>query len=146
MIRLMTNDDLEQIDLLEKQLFKGDAWPLDSYKYEINENDLSRMFVDIENDEIIAYGGMWFIFENCDITTIGVNPKYQGQGYGQKMLDHLIQVAKENECEFMHLEVRVSNEKAINLYKKNGFEIIRTRKGYYSDNHEDAYDMMRGLL
>jgi len=146
MIREMQLSDLEIIDSLEKQLFKGDAWPKESYIYELTENDLSRMYVDDNDGEIVSYGGMWFLFENCDITTIGVNPIYQGQGYGQKMLEHLLKIAKENECEFVHLEVRVSNTKAINLYKKNGFEVIRTRKGYYSDNHEDAYDMMRGLL
>lgn len=146
MIQEMKLSDLEEIDRLEKDLFKNDAWPKSSYEYELKENDLSRMYVLKENDEIIAYGGMWFLFENADITTIGTNRKYWHLGYGQKMLEHLLNVAKENGCEFVHLEVRVSNINAINLYLKNGFEIIRTRKGYYSDNNEDAYDMMRGLL
>ena len=146
MIEEMKLSDLDEVETLEKDLFKNDAWPRSSYEYEINENTLSKMYVLRENGEIISYGGMWFLFENVDITTIGTNRKYWHQGYGQKMLEHLLQVAKENGCEFAHLEVRVSNEKAINLYKKLGFEIIRTRKGYYSDNNEDAYDMMKGLL
>ena len=146
MIQEMKLSDLDEIERLEKDLFKNDAWPRSSYEYELKENELSRMYVIKENDEIVAYGGLWFLFENADITTIGTNRKYWHQGYGQRMLEHLLNVAKENNCEFVHLEVRVSNTNAINLYKKNGFEIIRTRKGYYSDNNEDAYDMMRGLL
>ena len=49
------------------------------------------------------------------------------------------------ECDTMSLEVRVSNDKAIALYKKNGFITVNTRKGYYQDNHEDAYLMVKPL-
>lgn len=146
MIESMKLEDLDEIMKLELDLFKTDAWRKDNYEYEIKENDLSRMFVEKVNNEIVSYGGLWFLFENCDITTIGVKREYWHQGYGDKMLKHLLNVARNEGCEFAHLEVRVSNENAINLYKKNGFEIIRTRKGYYSDNNEDAYDMMKGLL
>lgn len=146
MILQMSNDDIQEVCMLEEEIFENEPRKKEYFEYEINENDLSRMFVLKEKNEIIAYGGLWFLFENADIILVGVNPKYQGKGYGQKMLDHLLKVAKDNECEFVHLEVRVSNVKAINLYKKNGFEIIRTRNGYYSDNNEDAYDMMKGLL
>ena len=146
MIEEMKLSDLEEIMELEKDLFKNDAWKKENYEYELLENDLSRMYVDRINDEIVSYGGLWFLFENCDITTIGTKRKYWHQGYGERMFKHLLDVAKNEGCEFAHLEVRVSNINAINLYKKNGFEIIRTRKGYYSDNNEDAYDMMKGLL
>ena len=146
MIEEMKLSDLEEIMELEKDLFKNDAWKKENYEYELQENDLSRMYVDRINDEIVSYGGLWFLFENCDITTIGTKRKYWHQGYGERMFKYLLNVAKNEGCEFAHLEVRVSNINAINLYKKNGFEIIRTRKGYYSDNNEDAYDMMKGLL
>ena len=146
MIEEMKLSDLDEIMELEKDLFKNDAWKKENYEYELLENDLSRMYVDRINDEIVSYGGLWFLFENCDITTIGTKRKYWYQGYGEKMFKYLLDAAKNEGCEFAHLEVRVSNSSAINLYKKNGFEIIRTRKAYYSDNNEDAYDMMKGLL
>ena len=146
MIDEMKLSDLDEVMELENDLFKSDSWPRSSYEYELKENDLSRMYVEKVDGKIVSYGGLWFLFENMDITTIGTNALYQNQGYGQKMLEHLLKVGKENGCEFAHLEVRVSNQKAINLYKKNGFEVIRVRKGYYSDNNEDAYDMMKGLL
>lgn len=146
MIEEMQLSDLDELIEIENDIFNSDAWKKKDYEYELKDNDLSRMYVIKENNEIVAYGGLWFLFENADITTIGVKRNYWHQGYGEKMLRHLLQVAKENECEFAHLEVRVSNVKAINLYKKLGFEILRVRKGYYSDNNEDAYDMMKGLL
>ena len=146
MIEEMQLSDLDELIKIENDIFNSDAWKKKDYEYELKDNDLSRMYVIKENNEIVAYGGLWFLFENADITTIGVKRNYWHQGYGEKMLRHLLQAAKENECEFAHLEVRVSNIKAINLYKKLGFEILRVRKGYYSDNNEDAYDMMKGLL
>jgi ribosomal-protein-alanine N-acetyltransferase len=42
------------------------------------------------------------------------------------------------------LEVRITNEPAVNLYKKLGFQVTRTLKGYYADG-EDAYLMSREL-
>ena len=145
MIVEMNINDLDEITKLEKELFKLDAWKKQEYENELN-NPVSKLFVEKENDEIVAYGGLWYLYEDADITTIGVNSKYQGQGYGQKMLDYMLDFALKNGVHKVHLEVRVSNQKAINLYKKNGFEVIRIRKSYYEDNNEDAYDMMKGLL
>lgn len=145
MIVEMNINDLDEITELEKELFKLDAWKKQEYENELN-NPVSKLFVEKENDEIVAYGGLWYLYEDADITTIGVNSKYQGQGYGQKMLDYMLDFALKNGVHNVHLEVRVSNQKAINLYKKNGFEVIRIRKSYYEDNNEDAYDMMKGLL
>ncbi|MBQ0036488.1 MAG: ribosomal protein S18-alanine N-acetyltransferase [Firmicutes bacterium] len=145
MIVEMNINDLDEITKLEKELFKLDAWKKQEYENELN-NPVSKLFVEKENDEIVAYGGLWYLYEDADITTIGVNSKYQGQGYGQKMLDYMLDFALKNGVHNVHLEVRVSNQKAINLYKKNGFEVIRIRKSYYEDNNEDAYDMMKGLL
>ncbi len=45
----------------------------------------------------------------------------------------------------INLEVRISNQKAINLYKKYGFKIVTIRKNYYQDNHEDAYLMIKKM-
>ena len=144
-IEEMKLSDLDEIIVLENDLFTS-PWSKDNYTYELTANPLSRLFVIRENDEIVSYGGMWFLFDNMDITTIGTKKDYQHQGYGQMILDKLLETGKENGCEFAHLEVRVSNTKAISLYEKNGFTIVRTRKGYYTDNHEDAYDMVKGLL
>lgn len=145
MIERMRVEDIDEVLKIENDVFSS-PWKRDFFEYELNENDLSSLFVLRENGEIISYGGMWCLFENCDITTIATRRDKWHMGYGQKMMDQLIATAKENECEFMHLEVRVSNKKAIDFYEKNGFVIVRTRVGYYDDNNEDAYDMIKGLI
>ena len=141
MIRQMQEKDLDEIILIENELFTSPR-NKEQFLYEINENEFSRSFVLEINNEVIAYGMMWFLFENADITNIAVKKKYQKQGYGLKMLKHLIKEAINNNCEFIHLEVRINNKEAINLYNKMGFETVRIRKHYYEDG-SDAYDMIK---
>ena len=143
MIRQMQEKDLDEIILIENELFTS-PWNKEQFLYEINENEFSRSFVLEIDNEIIAYGMMWFLFENADITNIAVKKKYQKQGYGLKMLKHLIKEAINNNCEFVHLEVRINNKEAINLYNKMGFETVRIRKHYYEDG-SDAYDMIKAI-
>ena len=64
---------------------------------------------------------------------------------GKKLLGYMIDEAIKNDCEIMSLEVRVSNAKATGLYEKMGFFNNRIRKSYYSDNYEDAYEMIKVL-
>ena len=47
--------------------------------------------------------------------------------------------------ENMSLEVRVSNYVAQSLYRKLGFQDGGIRKGYYTDNQEDALVMWVSL-
>lgn len=143
MIELMTLEDLDQVLEIEKDSF-NDPWTRKYFEDELNNKELCALFVDKENDEIIAYGSEWYMFENCDIVNIAVKKEYRQKGYGQKMLDHLIKSAKEKECGFVHLEVRTNNNEALSLYKKNGFMITRIREKYYA-NGDDAYDMVRNV-
>ncbi len=144
MIELLKIEDLDQVVEIENQSFKK-PWSRKYFLNEISNNDLSELYVDIVDGEVIAYGDLWFMFENCDLTKIAVKESYRRKGYGKKMLKHLISVASARGCEFMHLEVNVNNVEAMGLYKGNGFETVRVRKRYY-ENGDDAYDMIRNLI
>lgn len=144
MIELMTLEDLDEVLQIENDSFPN-PWKRQHFIHELKNNDLCELYVLKENDEIIAYGDIWYMFENCDLTNIAVKKQYRRKGYGSKMLRHLIKTACKRGCEFMHLEVDVTNNAAIKLYEANNFEIVRTRKGYY-ENGNDAYDMFKGLI
>jgi N6-L-threonylcarbamoyladenine synthase len=101
--------------------------------------------VDIVDGKVVAYGDLWYMCENCDLTKIAVRRSERKKGYGRKMMKHLIAAARRRGCEFMHLEVNVNNKEALGLYESDGFEVVRTRKRYY-ENGDDAYDMIRSLL
>lgn len=144
LIRAMDIDDLDRIVELEQLLFTS-SWNKSDFLYEILENQFSFNFV-LENDDIIVgYVGVWLIYEQSQITTIGIDPHYQRRGYGKELMRAMIDLASQHGCEVMSLEVRVSNELAILLYESLGFEKQAIRKDYYQDNHEDAYLMIKRL-
>lgn len=68
------------------------------------------------------------------ILNVCVHPEYQHQGQGKQLLLQALQRAKEEAAGIAYLEVRISNRKAINLYKKMGFKQIGERKDYYTFN------------
>jgi len=85
----------------------------------------------------VAYMGMWALSGEGHITNIAVAKAYRRQGIAKALLNRFIEIAKEENLEFMTLEVRTSNAPAIALYKSFGFEQVGVRKKYY-DNSEDA--------
>jgi ribosomal-protein-alanine N-acetyltransferase len=89
---------------------------------------------------------MWVILDEAHVTTIAVDPVYRGQHIGERLLLGLIEAGLARGARWMTLEVRRSNETAQALYKKYGFREIGVRKGYYSDNREDAIVMWSGNL
>ncbi len=139
----MNIEDLTSVLEIENRVF-SDPWPRKFFEDDLN-SEFSSYYVLKQEDEMIGYGGLWFMFENCDLVNIAIDSKHQGQGYGEKLLKLLIREAILKECEFMHLEVRKNNLKAFNLYEKLGFIKTRVRKGYYEDG-EDAIDMVKGLI
>lgn len=88
--------------------------------------------------KIIGYISFNVVLENMDIHSIVIDKNYQKKGYGTYLLNFALKYAKDNDVNNIFLEVRKSNTKAINLYKKIGFDFINTRKRYYPDNFEDA--------
>jgi ribosomal-protein-alanine N-acetyltransferase len=90
---------------------------------------------------IAGFAGMWTVFDEAHITTIGVDPRHRGRGLGELLLLALVDEAVRRGATWLTLEVRVSNTVAQDLYRKYGFTVQGTRRRYYSDNGEDAYVM-----
>ncbi|MBV8281193.1 MAG: ribosomal protein S18-alanine N-acetyltransferase [Candidatus Eremiobacteraeota bacterium] len=122
------------------------TWPRNAFHNELNDNKLAHYFVGRCEDEIIAYGGLWVILEDAHITTVAVDPAHQRRHHGERILVHLLDEAIERGASWITLEVRESNSVAQKLYKKYGFAVVNTRRGYYSDNDENALVMWAGNL
>lgn len=142
-IREMKEDDLKEIWPIEKDIFLS-PWPKRAYKDEMYKNPFAKLFVVEDEGKIVGYCDLWITFETAQVATIGVVRNKRRQGIAQMMIDKMVELATKAQCDNISLEVRVSNEAAINLYKKNGFEIANIRRMYYS-NGEDAYLMIKGL-
>lgn len=95
-------------------------------------------------DSIRGFAGMWMMLDEAHITTIGVDPDYQGRGLGELLFVALLDEAVQRQAAWVTLEVRVSNIAAQSLYRKYGFSVQGRRPRYYSDNNEDAFIMWSG--
>ena len=93
------------------------------------------------DDLIAGFVGLWYMVDEAHVVSIGVRSEYRGFGLGELLLISAIEQAVEMESRVVTLEVRVSNYVAQNLYKKYKFTERGVRRGYYSDNREDALIM-----
>ena len=93
----------------------------------------------------MGYVGIWFVMDEGHITNVAVHSDYRGRKIGDKLVQALVNLCRENKIVSMTLEVRVSNIVAQNLYKKYGFKLAGIRKEYYSDNKEDAMIMWNDI-
>ena len=141
----MTAADLHDVLAIERASFTT-TWPSDSFYNELHTNKLAHYYVGRVNGKIVGYGGIWVIFEDSHVTTIAVDPQHRGKRYGERLLLFLLDRAIERGASWMTLEVRESNAGAQQLYRKYGFTTVTTRKGYYSDNNENALVMWAGNL
>ncbi|MBQ3115297.1 MAG: ribosomal protein S18-alanine N-acetyltransferase [Clostridia bacterium] len=95
---------------------------------------------------LIAYGGMWFVADEGQITNIVVIESHRRRGIGKKILNELEFCAKEKGMSVLNLEVRETNYKAISLYEKNGFIRDGFRKNYYKSPTENAVLMSKKII
>src|SRR3990170_1873406 len=89
-------------------------------------------------DLVIGFVGVWLIADEAHIVTIAVRDSHRRRGIGELLLIAAIELALMNERDMVSLECRVSNEAAVALYDKYGFQRLGIRPHYYSDNREDA--------
>ena len=107
---------------------------------------LHRLVGRRRSSEILGYAGFWFMANQAHISTLAVAPRYLHRGIGELLLVGLIDWACKVRATTITLEVRASNLVAQSLYHKYGFETTGVRKGYYSDNGEDALVMNTTII
>lgn len=142
-VRELSVSDLDEIVLLEKELYKN-PWHLNQFKYELEENEFSYMYVLEHNGVIVGYYGFWVMFDEVDITKVSIRKEFQGMKLSNILMEDCFKRVNSLECVKINLEVRADNVKAISLYKKHGFKEVCVRKDYYGKN-EDALMMCKEM-
>lgn len=138
-IRRMRAEDVPLVMVIERECF-AIPWRESAYLTEIS-NHSAHYFVACIAGEIVGYGGMWVIMDEAHITTLGVSKAHRGLKIGEQVLLALLEEARLHSVRRATLEVRESNRVAQNLYRKYGFQPAAIRRGYYTDNHENAVVM-----
>ena len=138
--RKMTIHDVKAVYEIEKQSFTL-AWTKEAFEQEMLKNEFAYYVLAETADGVVGYCGMWLIMDEAHITNIAISPKERGKKFGEALMREAMERAKAQGAKLMTLEARVSNVAALNLYKKLGFKNGGIRKGYYTDNQEDAIVM-----
>lgn len=133
-------EDVEKVAEIEKICFSK-PWSENSFKNALNDSD-SKFFVARLDSDIVGFSGM-YIAAGAEgyVYNIAVNPLFRKKGIGTILTKKLIDYAKKNNLEFLSLEVRKSNNSAISVYEKCGFEKIGIRKNFYESPVDDALIM-----
>jgi ribosomal-protein-alanine N-acetyltransferase len=144
--------DLRETDAIKLDIFFSKL-PSSSWNSKATvsllRNDSYEIKVIHENEDIIALILSNFIFSECNLLYIGVDPDFQKKGIGGLLIKRLIYDCRVRKIEKIYLEVRKSNQAAIFLYEKYGFNLLGSRKNYYpnGDHREDAllYNFFLGM-
>ncbi|NLL67483.1 MAG: ribosomal protein S18-alanine N-acetyltransferase [Clostridiaceae bacterium] len=139
LIRIMEPEDLGQVLEVETNCFTI-PWTMHMFEDELFNLNAHYLVIEV-NKKIIGYLGFWKILDEAHITNIAIHSDYRRLGYGKALITALLSKAKELEIIAITLEVRASNLAAISLYESFGFVSSGIRRGYYSDNNEDALIM-----
>lgn len=134
----------QQVAQLEQACF-SDPWSLQAVTGEIT-NPLSLWFVAVEEEQVLGYIGSQSVLGEADMMNLAVCQEARGKGIGIKLVNALIDSLRQNGVYRLTLEVRVSNNPAIKLYEKLGFQQIGRRPNYYYHPKEDALIMGKELL
>ena len=116
-------------------------WSLPAVQRELESERALYYVLEQEDGTIVGYAGLWQVLDEGQITNIALRKEFRHQGYGELLVRILMEAAWEAGCTEIFLEVRISNQGAIHLYRKLGYEVLSVRKHYYSDPVEDAYVM-----
>ena len=136
MIKKLTSnniDYIEQIFNLEKEIFKSSAFNK-SYLDTLIKGNNSFIYVYLIEDKVCGYLMILDSIDVYEILAIAAVEEYRNKGIAQELLDKI-------KTKDIFLEVRESNQTAINFYKKNNFKEISIRKNYYSEPTENAIIM-----
>ncbi|ANE47025.1 alanine acetyltransferase [Paenibacillus swuensis] len=142
--RPMRVEDIPSICVIEEESFST-PWTSGAFYNELTNNHFAKYIVMEIQGEIAGYGGMWLIMDEAHVTNVAVREPFRGRKLGERMMREMQATAVSSGAVKMTLEVRVSNRVAQNLYEKLGFTQAGVRKGYYSDNQEDALIMWADL-
>lgn len=153
-LRRFTLDDLQHVMNINRICLPENY--TDFFFLDLHRRFPETFLVAEENGEIVGYimcriefglsdFGFSGLIKKGHIVSVAVTPQHRRKGIGQALIVEALDGMRSYGAKQCFLEVRITNDPAINLYKKLGFKITRTIHGYYADG-EDAYVMSKEIL
>jgi len=140
-IRTLDLSDLDAIEAIEQRAYPT-PWSRSMFASELAK-PTSICLGAFEGSELVGYVINSRYVDAWHVMNVAVDPDRQRRGIATALLQRLFDLTADDERRGYTLEVRISNDDAIGLYEKLGFEPRGVRRGYYTDNREDALIMWR---
>ena len=137
----MDRGHIPQIAALERECFST-PWSENMLSDALFDPKASFIVAEDGEGGVLGYAGLQVVLDEGYIDNIAVDPNARRHGVADELLDMFCRFGAAN-LAFLTLEVRASNEPAIALYRKHGFEEVGRRKDYYTKPKEDAVIMTR---
>jgi ribosomal-protein-alanine N-acetyltransferase len=144
-IRQMTVEDLPAVMALEKQSFKN-PWSPELLQRELQHEWSTILLVEEERGEggpvLLGLVIFWIVHDEVHVLNVATAPEHRRRGVARAVMDEVLARGKARRCTLATLEVRRSNEPALQLYRSLGFRPVGIRPNYYVDEGEDAIVMV----
>ena len=140
-VRRLDLGDLDAIEVIEQRAYPT-PWSRAMFASELAK-PTSICLGAFEGTELVGYIVNSRYVDAWHVMNVAIDPDRQRRGVATALLERLFELTHDDERRGYTLEVRVSNEGAIRLYEGLGFESRGIRRGYYTDNREDALIMWR---
>ena len=151
-IRRMRPEDLEDVMVIERAAFRH-PWSPELFRREL-EHDWSTILVAVEpltsasgrgSERIIGFLIYWLVHDEVHILNVAVGPQYRRKGVARMLMAETEKRANMAGAVLMTLEVRRSNQGALELYREFDYRAVGVRPNYYVDEGEDAIVMVKEL-
>ncbi len=140
-IRRLDLSHLNAIESIEKRAYPT-PWSRAMFASELAK-PASICLGAFDGELLVGYAVNSRYVDAWHVMNVAVAPEHQGRGIATRLLERLFDLTHDDQRRGYTLEVRVSNDKAMRLYTRMGFEARGVRRGYYTDNREDAVIMWR---
>jgi len=142
-LRKLKLRDLSAIEEIERASYPT-PWSRSMFAGELAKpSSICLGAVDGERDELVGYLIISRYVDAWHVMNIAVAPAHRRKGIARALMERLFEITARDARRGYTLEVRVSNDAAIRLYEALGFRARGIRRGYYTDNREDALIMWK---
>jgi ribosomal-protein-alanine N-acetyltransferase len=141
-LRRLDARDLDTVETIERASYPT-PWSRSMFAAELRKPSALALGAYLESGELVGYAFVSRYVDAWHVMNVAVAPEYRRQGIATILLERLFEVTAGDPRRGYTLEVRVSNATAIRLYERLGFQSRGVRRGYYTDNREDALIMWR---
>jgi [ribosomal protein S18]-alanine N-acetyltransferase len=141
-LRRLDTADLDLVEAIERESYRT-PWSRSMFDAELRKPSSLALGAFTQDDVLVGYAFVSRYVDAWHVMNVAVADAFRRRGIASALLGRLFRVTESDSRRGYTLEVRVSNTGAIRLYERLGFEPRGIRRGYYTDNREDALIMWR---